>query len=52
MDKIFKAELAGLTGLQLLAANKLPKDFEKQGKTMTQRYAYLVKVHNNLRSWL
>ena len=28
------------------ATGKLPKHFKEQGKIMTQRFAYLVKVHN------
>jgi hypothetical protein len=41
-----KAQL-GLSSIYYWAG-KLPNDYELQGKTMAQKCAYLIKVHNNL----
>lgn len=43
---LWKLNWTGVTWLQTTTYGKLPKDSEEQGKTMTQRCAYLVKVHN------
>ena len=41
-----KSELNWSYRASTTAAGRIPKDFEEEGKAMTQRCTYLVKVHN------